>query len=346
MRFHLSVALFSMIATTSSSLAATVSVNCPGQTINAAIASFFGPNGSLPASEKLTLEVSGTCTENVVISPFREIELVGQTNAVLQPRLALQPVLLVQGRGLVQNFTLRSAKPTGFPAGLIQVGSYGFLGIDSSTVTSTTAEVLVQGYLTSQIFIRNSLISGGTEKAVQVSENSHAFIFSEGGGRTVIRNTSNDAIGCYEAELTVWAFDTSSPLIVGPSYNDNINSNNCTAVIRGAHLTGAASHAIYAGNGDSYEVRRTRIAGNPGSAVRVTAGSMRIVASTIVNNGSGLHADSGATIHFDGWDGPSTVTQGTDRYNCYQGGKIYADPGDITGAVSTNCLTVGGQTTN
>jgi hypothetical protein len=337
---------FGLLAATTSSFAATVSVSCPAQSINAAIENFFSPSGSPPRSEKLTIVVSGTCTENVQIQPYREVTLLGGGTAVLQPDLAEKPVLHVQGRGFIRGFKIRSSKPTGFPAGLIQAGPYGYLEINSSTVTSTTAQVLVQGYLLSQLLIVNSVVSGGTERAVQVSENSHAFVISADGGRTTIRNGANDSIGCYQAELTVWAFDTSSPLTIGPSYNDGINSTNCTGVIRGAQLLGAENNAIYGGVGDSFEIRRTKITGNPGAAVRLNAGSMRIVATTIGNNGSGLHAQSGATIRFEDFEGASTIFQSADRYNCYQGGRIYAEPGDITGAVSTNCLTVGGPVTH
>jgi hypothetical protein len=346
MKSFLSILSFGLLAATSSSFAATATVNCPAQSINAAITSFFSPNGTTPRWEKLTLRVSGTCTENVQILPFREVELVANGTATLQPQFALQPVLHVQGRGLIRGFRVRSAKPTGFPEGLIQVGAYGFLRIEFADIQSTTATVLVQTYHTSTVEIRNSLIAGGTDSAVQTTNNSHAFIYAEGEGTTRIRNAASDAISCYQGSLIVWAIGASSKVIIGPSER-GISSENCTARIGGfdedaglVHIIGATDAAINADSGDSYTLYQTRLAGNPGAAVELTNGTMRIGTSAIGNNGSGLHSDSGATIDFQNDYGPSNVFQSAYPYNCYQGGRIYADPGDITGA-SEYCLQVG-----
>jgi hypothetical protein len=54
-----------------------------------------------------------------------------------------------------------------------------------------------------------------------------------------------------------------------------------------------------------------------------------------------VHASQGGVIFFDDNHGPNNVFQSVDPYNCYQGGKVYADPGDITGAVSDYCLQIG-----
>jgi hypothetical protein len=68
---------------------------------------------------------------------------------------------------------------------------------------------------------------------------------------------------------------------------------------------------------------------------------MLIEGSTIGSNGSGLWAESGGIIRFRNVNGASQVT---DSFNCYQEGRIYADPGFITGKGSPSddgCLMVG-----
>jgi hypothetical protein len=350
------LALSASLAFAGQASALTVSVNCPSQSINAAIAAAFSGAGRPPSLEKLTINVSGTCSENVVIPVHREVTLQGITNAILQPGTAGLPVLKSIGRGEINNFTIRSSLTVDAPGGLVQVGDYGYLNIQNTFITSTTVDVLVQAYLTSEVKILNSLISGGVESAVQVSNNSHAFIYAFGGGRTTIRNSSagdtfRTAIGCYQANLTVWPIGASSTVVIGPSRH-GIDSNNCTARIGAVededgavYITGNTIAALSADGGDSYDVRRTTISLNPGSAVEVAAGSLEISGSRIANNGSGLHARRDAVISFTDTNGVNQVIQ-NERYTCYQGGHIYADPGDIVGAVSTDCLTVGGAETH
>jgi hypothetical protein len=343
------VVSLAIITAASNSYAGTVAVNCPTQSINSAITTYFGGNG-LPAVslEKLTINVSGTCTENVIVPPFKEIELIGVSNAILRPKVTSLPVLHVQGRGLIRNFTVFSSGVVGFPRGLIQTGAYGFLRIESATVVSATADILVQAYHTSELEIRNSFISGGVSAAVEISNNAHAFIYAADGGSTVIRtSTAGHAIACYQANLTVWAIGATSSIVIGPARN-GINADNCRGRVGGfdeeagfVRITGATDFGINANVGDSFAIYQTLFSGNPGGAVRLNNGSMRIGTSSIGNNGSGVLAESGATIVFENNYGPNTVYQNVDPYNCYQGGRVYADPGDITGAVSDNCLTIG-----
>jgi hypothetical protein len=73
---------------------------------------------------------------------------------------------------------------------------------------------------------------------------------------------------------------------------------------------------------------------------------MRVEGSVIGGNGSGLEAKRSGVIFFNTRVGASQVTDTTDRYSCDQDGKIFADVGAITGAVSTTCLTVGGPVTH
>ena len=212
---------------------------------------------------------------------------------------------LVQGLGSVRNFRIGSTGVVGFPRGMIQVGAFAFLGIDESVIGSTTAQVLVQGYLLSQLYIRNSFISGGVDAAVTISENSQAFIVAEDGGSTTIRSSSTGvAIGCYEANLTVWARGASSKIGIGPG-EKGVEGDSCVGRIGGfgadagfLRITGTTDTAIGLFSGDSLRIIQTFLTGNSGAAVRIKAGSVKIDGSTIVNNGSGLHAEQGAVIFF------------------------------------------------
>ncbi len=74
---------------------ATITVTCPGQSLQAAVNA---------AQTGATINVTGTCTENVIIAEEKQrLTLNGQSGAILQATSATDNVLNIRGRGIVIN---------------------------------------------------------------------------------------------------------------------------------------------------------------------------------------------------------------------------------------------------
>jgi hypothetical protein len=233
--------------------------------------------------------------------------------------------------------------------GLIDVYGLAYLGLENSTVTSTTANNLIRVFANGVLDIINSTVTGGVEDAVQVTSSAHAFINARGGKTTRISNpgtTFGQSIGCWNGEMTIVP-DDSSTIIIGPS-PQGIAAQGCHATIGSfsdnpgvMRITQTTDVGIRTTGGDSFHLVHTRIVANSGRGVEVGAGTMLIEGSTIGSNGSGLWAESGGIVRFRDVNG---VSQVTDSFNCYQHGRFYADPGFIAGKDEPSddgCLLVG-----
>jgi hypothetical protein len=332
-----------------SALAEVMPIHCPTDSISGAIAAAQAGSGR-PYSESLSLRISGTCTENVVVPAGLTVELLGSSDAVLRPASAEEAALIVRGRGLIRNLLIRSGSPT--PDTLVRVEHLAYLRIDGSEIASTAARLLVQAYGSSVVDIINSAVAGGTESAVEISNNSHAFIIATNGQETTISNpetAGGQAVGCWGGSLRVEAQGRSSSVRIGPSFV-GIASRGCNSVVGGhgpgagsVRITGTRFVGIFAKSGDQFSLVQTHVTGNEGRAIEVTAGVMEIDASVVRRNGSGLLAKRGGLIIFNDIYGKNEVG-GPEPYSCYQGGRIYADRGYIEGAEPTKCLTIGGRT--
>jgi len=346
--FVAALALNSLVTT---ALAATVSVHCPSESINAAIQDAFAGQGHSPVTDQLTINLRGRCRENVEAPPLRKILIIGGEGASLQPNLPNTPALRVRGNLTVRKLTVQSSLQTG--GALIEVGPMAFFALEESDVISSTAQFLLKEVENSQVEIGNSTLTGGIGAAVFVFDTSHLTIYANH-GNTVIRRPGADraeAIGCYQAGLLINANHPPATVTIGPS-PVGIAARSCTSLIAAdegtiVKITGATQRGIELKSGDSFNLVRTTITGNPGRAIEVNAGVMEIDNSTISGNGSGIAARIGTTIRFNRIYGPSQVADGPNRYTCYQGGHIYSEPGYISGNPdSTSCLQVSGPETH
>jgi hypothetical protein len=327
--------------------ATTVTVHCPSESINDAIANAFSGRGRPPINDRLTVLIRGTCTENVRTVPLREVWLIGQNGAVLQPKSASSPALRVFGGATVRNLIIRSTLNS--DQALVSAGPLAFLAIEQSRVTSLTQRWLVEYFENSQGEIGNSILTGGREGAVFSGSGAQVSIYANHGD-TVIRRpglSDGQAIGCYQGGFGVHASNPPASVTIGPSAY-GISSRGCIAALQpeegtSVKITGASHYGIELKSGDSYSLVRTSVVDNPGKALIVSAGVVEIDASTIGGNGAGIEAARGATIRFNSIYGPSSVTDTNDRYTCYQGGHIYSEPGYINGSQGeSECLEVGG----
>ncbi|MCB1378078.1 MAG: hypothetical protein KDK89_06895 [Alphaproteobacteria bacterium] len=326
--------------------AATVNVVCPSNSIQAAI-------DAATLAEPLILNVAGTCAESVHVPKGMIVTINGVASAVLKPASGQPTALKVEGQAELRNFSVVSNG--GSDGALVQIGDLAHVLIEDSTLLSTVANLVVQAYSNSVVVIGNSTVSGGKESAVEISNNSLAYIFASADRTTVIKNagtTFGQAIGCWQGQLTISSDAPTAKVIIGPSGRAGISARGCQSRIGGfgsgsgvTRFTGAADVAIETKSGDSFYIINTTIAGNAGTALRVTAGVAELDQVTIASNGKGLEANRDATIYFNRIEG-SSVVNGPTKYSCYQGGKIFAEAGTIFNGVATNCLKIGGGVTH
>lgn len=323
---------------------ARVVVDCSSGSINQAIAD------AAPATPT-TIDLSGTCTESVLVPSGKIITINGAAGTVVKAKGSNPTALKVEGQLTVNNLSIRSGKAAG--GSLVQVGDIARFYMQGSSASSSVAQLVIQAYTNSAVVIENSTVSGGLESTLEVSNNSLAFVFASGGKTTTLKNPDTSfgqVIGCWHGQVTLTTFDDNSKVVIGPSGRVVIGSRGCNADIGSYNnnaqpvtITGGTDGGIEAKSGDTYGIHQTIITGNGGYGLQMSAGVAEIDKSSITSNANGLWAGRGSTIYFNTIQGPNTVS-GANPYSCYQGGAVYADPGAITGAVSTNCLTVGGPT--
>jgi hypothetical protein len=318
---------------------ATVTVSCPSRSISSAISA---ASRSIP----LTINLSGSCVDNVLIGPGYNIFINARPGTTLRPRTANQPVLRTKSRVSIANLAISSSLAA---EALIEVSDAGFLNLDKSSVRSNTVNFAVVVYGNSYLELSNTNIVGGLETALDIG-NSGASISAYSNGSSLVsapNSTGGEAIGCYQSRLSINP-SNGSTVTIGPSPK-GLSARGCSANVGAGSgkilFTGTTYTAVQAKLGDSIKLRNVEISNNLGYAVEVSAGSIEIDASIIKDNAAGLFAKRNSTIYFNAIQGPSTVT-GPNPFNCYQGGHIYAETNTLTDAAPTECLEVDGDVFN
>jgi hypothetical protein len=330
--------------------AKTVSVHCPSQKIQNAIDAAFAPNGASPSLEPLVLNVFGTCTENVNTPPLRLITIIGHDGAVLRPQSASAPALFVHGGVTVRNMTISSTLAS--LKELIRVDGMDFFSVENSSISSNTADRVIEVFGNSEVQIYNSTIAGGVGGTVAMGNGAHVSFFAGAGGSTSVRSLvegNQSVIGCYGGVLNVYA-DSGSTVTIGPAGSITIDARGCTADIGSSSPTvgtiriiGSEEVGVHLKSGDSFRLVQTRVTGHDGRAIEVNAGVLEIDKTSIFGNGSGIWAQRRGIVRFNDIAGPSSVS-GPNRFRCYQEGRIFADPGFIVGqddVYDDGCLKVG-----
>jgi len=143
--------------------AVTRTVNCPGQSLQAAVDS---------AKAGDVINVTGTCDENVTILHEKQrITLDGGNVATLNGTIATSPTVMVRGGNgiLIQNFTI-----TGGARG-VQLWRGASATINHNTIQSTAGQGIVIGS-SSHGVIKNNTIQNNPSLGILVEENSQARI--------------------------------------------------------------------------------------------------------------------------------------------------------------------------
>jgi hypothetical protein len=237
-----------------SAQAANVAVDCTKKaSVNVAL-------GKLDRSVANTVTITGTCTEDVVVSAHRDLTIVGNAGAgliasVLSGNTATNTVT-VNGNSRV---TLQSLSITG--------GSQGVYCDDRSTCV-----------------LKNIAIQGGQDGGLSVQKQSSADVLDGS-----IVNSQNNGVGVFGAS-SVNVRSDSSPNPVQISGHANFGlvvQDGSFARVDGATISSNGTGAS-ADRGAVLKLLGTNVSGNTGDGVIVRASSLQITGSVTNNGNNGI----------------------------------------------------------
>lgn len=208
--------------------AATRSLTCGGaKTINGELARM---------SPGDVLQVSGTCTENVVVpASMNDLRIQGVNGGAIQAPDATQPAVLVRGRGI----RLSNLRIGGGQDGVLVLDG-GFAWIDSNTI-SGNASWGIQVADTSTARIWNNLIEANFG-GVLVNGSSFALIgAASASDANVFGNTIRNSTGDAGVHVT----RSSSARVVGNTITGNVAQG--VLALRGSQVDAASN--VISGNG-------------------------------------------------------------------------------------------------
>jgi len=161
----LALVLFIVLVSFGLSWAGTITVNCSHQTLQTAINK---------AKTGETINVTGTCNENVIIPEgTNELILDGQNTATINGPSASSPTVWVLGRGItIQNFTITGGLQG---IGIFQGGTATINHNDISGAASAAQGALTVAE-TSQAIVLNNNIHDNPGYGIIISDNSNARI--------------------------------------------------------------------------------------------------------------------------------------------------------------------------
>lgn len=232
--------------------AAVVAVECGKRgSINAAIA-------KLDRSVANTLNVTGTCTENVVVSGHRDLTIAGAGSAAVQPANTAADTIAVNGssRIVLQNLA-------------IAAGTTGVACDDRSAC-----------------ILRTVSITGGTQGSLSLQKQSTADV--QGSSLT---NSQGTGIGVFGASsVNIGSDAAGTPTTISGHVNAEFGSGSGIfaqdgSFVRfdGGAITGNDTGAV-GDRGAVLKLLGTQISGNGGFGVWVRASTLQI-AGNVTNNG-------------------------------------------------------------
>ena len=249
-----------------------VTVNCPGESINAALAGFDKqvPNG---------VSISGTCTEAVVVDGFMDLQIAG--SAVLHRPVATEgpgaSALVVRGSKNVHvtGLNFEGFKPDDYPRPVVLIERSNVTIVDCTIHGNVSAGLDIQDHSDVQVAgttvaDNGTGIAAGSSAHVQISNwwpdlstienNDHGIAATRGAlvevGLATIQNNRQQGVGASNgAVVNLGAWGWGELIITG----NGADSPNGAAV-------GASDGGII------WIIQPTRIEGNHGSGAAATLG--------------------------------------------------------------------------
>ncbi|PZF78770.1 hypothetical protein DK847_02945 [Aestuariivirga litoralis] len=306
-----------------------------------------------------TINVSGTCNENIVVPQGKTIVIVGATaTSKITPANVLLPAVNALGDVTLRKMVLNNA--TGAADTLVETNKGGMLTVISSDLSAPNVEAVV-GVWGGTAKVTNSRVVGGYGSGLDVwgsstlvVEGDPAFPAGPTGAFEAYVKSPGAGISCGQgASLRVQAkasgptngFMTveQSRYGIGGNLCDfkiwnkttsrlNLRIRNITDTgISFSQSRGTVENAviIYGANGvwlnqSDVIFARTTINGNN---IGLNAEQSRVMFDTVtLSNTSGdVQAGTGSSLHFVDWNGVSTLPKmlnWTNSFDCWNGGRI------------------------
>lgn len=313
---------------------------------------------SIVAGTAATINVSGTCAENVTIVRGKTISLVGQNGASLMPTNDSAATLVVRGDLTVQGLTIKNS--TGPAEELVSVET-GSITIIGSELIGPNASTVLGVYLNSYGTIWNTNISAGTGIALEVW----------GGGSVRIGARSDFAAGPdgFVTNVSTTSGWTAALCAPGGSIYTRLRANGNGSmsfsggqnglVSNGCSLsltndTDSSTNLRFSGSDNAISLNNSQVNLSNGSlsnsswGLNANLSTIEILRSVFSNNGVGdIGIGYGSTLHIAGWNGRSSFPDylNNQSFNCWNGSNIYIDADGLLEDIGTtydflSCLTV------
>lgn len=298
-----------ILGTAAASASGALAVTTPTTSISCSATSKLQAKiDAVPAGTVATINVSGICSENVVVPAGKTIILqgAGASPVITAADVALAAITSYGNTTIRKLKVSNTAGTGGANTTLIWTPAGGVMEIIASDILGTGVESVI-GTTGSNVSIINSRIIGGTYDAVDIWGGSTAYIAGTptqpigptGRFETYIRSTGNTAISCSQGStLNVRA------LTAGSAQGHMTIEQSGTGV--GAHLcqltlwnhTGIRANFQIKGNSTGISADKSgvslgtvRVAGNAGNGLTVRRSTIDISNSDVTANGmSGLDA--------------------------------------------------------
>lgn len=251
-----------------------LTVNCPGQTIGDALA-------SAPAGAPLTIAVSGTCTENVVVMRDDVAILGAGAGATVVAADASRPAILLDG---ARRVTLDKVSTSGGASGVVGIRGAVFT-VSNANVSGATGHGVVVAD-NSVLAVLDSTVENNTGYGMVAARASHLRVGQDLSGTLVGRPVTVQNNGAGGIQIA----DSSTGIVIATTVQNHPNGNGIgvsgSSAARIGAVTGLVAPNTITGNRNGvavYQASQAFIQGNTisGSTTGVSLGS---AAATIIGN--------------------------------------------------------------
>ncbi|MEI6800394.1 MAG: hypothetical protein WCO04_14450 [Pseudomonadota bacterium] len=306
-----------------------------------------------------TINVTGTCNENIYVPAGKTIYLVGQSANQASSLLASDGAYnaaYVSGFLQITNMTVSNSKGSASP---IQADYGGTVVLAADIVTTSSASQVIQLFNNSNVIIRNSRITSSAEvqdKTVAADSNSSLtivgnsnFVSGPDGYKTSISGKV-DAVACGTgSSLGVFAVGTGKVLISKSMRGINVGScsltvENQTEDVANIQIVGNSKAGLIAYN-SSIQLKRATIASNT-KGINSFMSKIVVVGvkfgGTLGANSVDISSGFDPTVEMDDFGGTTTFASvSSSSFRCHAGGKIYFDPAYVSPSLTSyvgDCL--------
>lgn len=329
---------------------------------------------AVPPGTEATINVSGTCNENITVPVGKSVNIVGATaTAKIIAANALLPTVMVTGEARLKKMIV--SNPAGAAEALVETQSSGALYVISSDLTAPAAEYVV-GAWSGEVNISNSRVMGGIYGAIDVWGNTLLKVHGgpldpvgpTGRYESYVKSPGN-GINCWHGtslRIVAKSKGTSMGMVTIEQSATGITGNHCSISI--SNYTSDRARLRIRNNQIGMNLQQSQViienatvasnTGGPGiqllqgdlvlakslvsgNKMGVTADQshIRIEASTFVNSNGDVQAANDTHLQLTSWSGASSFSKALlwqKSFDCWSGGRIDVDAGSVTPALGTH----------